>query len=184
MDIAKEGAEEFDEEREAELKRKVEAALFISGRFLSIPELVALTEINPIILKKLLSDLEEEYKDSGIVLVKQNELWKMDAAPEFAFMVNKLAGGSSEFSKAEQESLAVIAYKQPIKQSVLVKIRGNKAYDHVKKFVEMGLVNKKKTGHTAELTLTDIFYDYFSLSTGGKEEGLEKKGEIENDKLG
>jgi len=183
MDPKKEGLEEFDEEREAELKRKLEATLFISGRFLSIPELVALTEINPIILKKLLADLEEEYKDSGIVLIQQKELWKMDVAPEFSYLVNKLAGGSSEFSKAEQESLAIIAYKQPLKQSVLVKIRGNKAYDHVKKFVEMGLISKKKVGHTSELSLTDNFYDYFSLSEGENPQ-LEKKGEVNNDKLG
>jgi segregation and condensation protein B len=59
--------------------------------------------------------------------------------------------------------LAIIAYKQPIKQSVIVKIRGNKAYDHVKKFIELNLVKKKKVGHTNELSLSDEFYDYFNL---------------------
>ena len=44
-----------------------------------------------------------------------------------------------------------------------MKIRGNKAYDHVKNFVAVGLINKKKVGHTAELTLTDEFHDYFAL---------------------
>ena len=92
----------------------------------------------------------------------------MDVAEEYVDMINKLATGSSEFSKAEQETLAMIAYKQPMKQSVLIKIRGNKAYDHVKKFKDVGLINKKRVGHTSELTLTDSFHEYFQLNKGDK----------------
>lgn len=163
MEISREGIDEIDGEKERENLKRIEAALFIAGRFLSLKELVTLTDINPIFLRKLLGDLEDKYKDSGIEIVRKDDLWKMSVAQEHVDMVNKLATGSSEFSKAEQETLAIIAYKQPIKQSVVVKIRGNKAYDHVKNFVSMGLVNKKKTGHTSELTLRDDFYDYFQL---------------------
>ena len=92
----------------------------------------------------------------------------MDVAQEYTSMVNKLATGSSEFSRAEQETLAIIAYKQPMKQSVLVKIRGNKAYDHIKKFSELGLINKKKMGHTSELTLNDSFHEYFHVNNIGE----------------
>ena len=88
----------------------------------------------------------------------------------YTWLVNKLATGSSEFSKAEQETLAILAYKQPMKQSVLVKIRGNKAYDHIKKFADMGLIKKKKMGHTFELTLDETFYDYFHVSGDEKQE--------------
>ena len=164
--ISSESVEELDAELEAESSRKIEAALFVAGRFLTIQELVALTDVNPIILKKILSDLESKYSDSGMEIIKRDNLWKMDVAPEYIYMVNKLATGSSEFSRAEQETLAIVAYKQPIKQSVLVKIRGNKAYDHINKFVELGLLHKKKTGHTAELTLNDNFYEYFHLGKG------------------
>src|SRR3989344_875929 len=168
MDISKESIEEIDEAAEVENMKKVEAALFISGRYLSLQELVGLTDVNPILLKKILEDLSDKYKDSGIELVQQNNLWKMDVAQEYIWMVNRLATGSSEFSRAEQETLAIIAYKQPIKQSVIIKIRGNKAYDHIKKFVEMGFLHKKKIGHTAELTLSDQFHDYFHVN---KQEG-------------
>ena len=82
-------------------------------------------------------------------------------------MVNKLATGSSEFTKAEQETLAVIAYKQPVKQSIIIKIRGNKAYDHIKNFISIGLVHAKKIGHTKELKLSDDFFDYFHLQNSG-----------------
>ena len=75
----------------------------------------------------------------------------MDVRQEYVSIINKVATGSAEFSKAEQETLAVIAYKQPVKQSVIIKIRGNKAYDHIKHFIDIGLVKAKKAGHTKEL---------------------------------
>lgn len=157
---------DIDQERELELLKKIEAALFISGRFLNIKELVSLTDINPILLRKLLGDLQERYKDSAIEIVSKNDSWKMDVSQEHVGLVNKLATGSTEFTKAEQETLAIIAYKQPMKQSVLVKIRGNKSYDHINAFVSMGLITKKKTGHTYELSLSDEFYDYFHVDKG------------------
>lgn len=162
-ELRSESLEEIDTEREQENQRKVEAALFVAGRFLSVQELVALTDVNPLMLRKILEDLGDQYKSSGIEIVRKNELWKMDVAADYTWIVNKLATGSAEFSKAEQETLAIIAYKQPMKQSVLVKIRGNKAYEHISKFAEMGLVNKKRQGHTAELTLSESFYEYFSV---------------------
>ncbi len=90
----------------------------------------------------------------------------MDVKPEYASLINKIASGESEFSKAEQETLAVIAYKKPIKQSMVVKIRGNKAYEHVKKFLELGLLTSKKQGRTYILDLSENFYNYFSVSKG------------------
>lgn len=160
---------DIDGQKEIFNLRKVEAALFISGRFLSLKELVSLTDVNPILLRKILEDLIDRYDGKGIEIVRKNDTWKMDVAGDFSYMVNRLATGSSEFTKAEQETLAIIAYKQPIKQSVLIKIRGNKAYEHVKNFVQNGLVNKKRAGHTSELSLKDEFYDYFTLN---KDKGL------------
>ena len=166
MEISKKSAEEIDDEIEEESARKIEAALFIAGKFMSMQELVALTDVNPILLKKKLEDLKDDYKNSGIEIVESNGLWKMDVAQNYTNMVNKLATGNSEFTKAEQESLAIVAYKQPMKQSILVKIRGNKAYDHIKKFLELGLITRKRTGHTWELTLSENFHYYFRIGRG------------------
>lgn len=153
-------------ESEKENIKKLEAALFISGKFQSVEDLSGLTDINPLLLKELLAKLEEKYAsdDTSIDIIKKENLWKMDVSGEHRDMVNKLATGKAEFSKAEQETLAIIAYKQPIKQSIVVKIRGNKAYDHVHKFVEVGLLRAKKMGRTKELSLSDEFYDYFHVS--------------------
>ena len=166
MDLSKESVDEIDRERDVENLKKVEATLFIAGKFLSLKELVVLTDVNPILLRKTLQDLSDKYQDSGIEVVNKDDLWKMDVVKEHVGIVNKLATGSAEFSKAEQETLAIIAYKQPIKQSVVIKIRGNKAYEHIKNFVSIGLLNKKRTGHTSELSLKDEFYDYFNLTKG------------------
>ncbi len=172
----RETIDEMDNAREIDNLRKLEAALFVSGKFMNLKELVSLTDLNPIILRKLLGDLETKYRGSGIEVVQKEDLWKMDVAYDFVYMINRLATGSSEFTKAEQETLAIIAYKQPMKQSVLIKIRGNKAYDNVAKFVEMGLIIKKKVGHTYDLSLSDSFYDYFSVERGAKmEQGLQQE---------
>ena len=133
--VSEKNIDELDADLEMQSIRKVEAALFVAGRFLSLPELVSLTDLSPILLRKVLSDLQDKYRESGIAVVQKDNQWKMDVAEDFVSLVNKLATGSSEFSRAEQETLAMIAYKQPIKQSVIIKIRGNKAYDHIRRFV-------------------------------------------------
>ncbi|MEW5907912.1 MAG: SMC-Scp complex subunit ScpB [Patescibacteria group bacterium] len=161
--------EEIDEAREKEDIKKLEAVFFICGRFLNMQELISLTDLNPIILQELIEKLQEKYDntDSAIEIIKKGEgkdsMWKMDVRNQYHGIINKVAGGRSEFSKAEQETLGIIAFKQPIKQSVIIKIRGNKAYEHIKKFVDLGLVKKKKSGHTEELSLSDDFYDYFAF---------------------
>ena len=157
--------EEIDEAREKEDLKKLEAVFFVSARFLNMQELISLTDLNPIIIQELIEKLQEKYdkQDSAIEVIEKNKMWKMDVRSQYYNIINKLAGGKSEFSKAEQETLGIIAFKQPIKQSVIIKIRGNKAYDHIQKFVDVGLVKKKKIGHTQELSLSDDFYDYFTF---------------------
>jgi len=164
MELTSQSQNEVDNAEEIKNLKKLEAALFISGRFLSLQELVTLTDINPILLRELIDKLIEKYDDkSAVEIVAKEENWKMDVKQEYRDMVNRLATGTAEFSKAEQETLAIVAYKQPVKQSVIVKIRGNKAYEHIKHFIEIGLVRGKRIGHTQELNLSDDFYDYFNL---------------------
>lgn len=182
--ITESTAEELDnvfETHEKESEEKVEAALFIAGRFLNLQELIMLTDINPIMLKEILHRLEKKYSTGVLRLVRRSEAWKMDVADKYHFMINKLATGSVEFTKAEQETLAIIAYKQPVKQSVIIKIRGNKSYDHIKKFRELGLVIAKQNGHTLDLSLSEEFYEYFNVAPakgkGEDKNNLEEEGE-------
>ena len=169
------------ETNEKNSEEKVEAALFIAGRFLNLQELIMLTDVNPIMLKEVLHRLEKKYtEDSGIIrIIRRADSYKMDIAEKYHYLINKLATGNTEFTKAEQETLAIIAYKQPIKQSVVIKIRGNKSYDHIKKFRQLGLVTAKQTGHTLDLSLSEEFYEYFNVHKKDNKEQSENKVEVE-----
>lgn len=172
--------EEIDLARQKNDMNVVEAILFVSGGFLSMKDLIMLSDMNPIIIREILEKLQESYreKESALQIIQKGEgeslAWKMDVRPEFTHLTTKLATGSSEFTKAEQGTLALIAFKQPMKQSVVIKIRGNKAYDHIKRFSDLGLIKKKKQGHTHELSLSDEFYDYFNLPASNAEANAEK----------
>ena len=178
--LRKETLDEIDDEAEKENIRKIEAILFVSGKFLNMKDLISLSDLNPIVIREVIEKLKKEYekRDSAVHIVEKSEMWKMDVRQEYSKIVNRLAAGSSEFSKAEQETLAIIAFKQPAKQSVIIKIRGNKAYDHIKRFNELGLINKKKKGHTYELNLSDEFYNYFNVS---EDEIVKKEPEKEDE---
>jgi len=160
--------DEIDEGKEKEDIRRLEAVFFVSGRFLTMEDLISLSGLNSVLVKDVIEKLKERYDeiDSAMQIVEKNEMWKMDVRPEYSDIINTLATGDSEFSKAEQESLAIIAFKQPIKQSVLIKIRGNKGYDHVKKFFDLNLIKKKREGRTHIITLSEDFYDYFGVEEG------------------
>jgi len=175
MELTSDIQKELDKSSEIKNLKKIEAALFICARHLTVEELVGYTDINPLLLKELLEKLKQSYKEkeSAIELIENNGMWKMDVREEYHKMINKMATGDAEFSKAEQETLAVIAYKQPVKQSIIIKIRGNKAYEHVKHFIDVGLVKGKKIGHTKELQLSENFYDYFNVEKKQKD-GQEK----------
>ncbi len=177
--ITESTAEELDnvfESKETESTEKVEAALFIAGRFLNLQELIMLTDVNPIMLKEILNRLEKKYSNGVLRLINRSNSWKMDVAEKYHYLINKLATGNAEFTKAEQETLAIIAYKQPIKQSVIIKIRGNKSYDHIKKFRDLGLVVAKKSGHTLDLSLSEEFYEYFNVHNK-ENTGMEENSE-------
>ena len=81
-----------------------------------------------------------------------------------------LAGRVLSFAPKEIEAplirtLAIIAYKQPIKQSDLVEIRGNKSYDHVKELEKRGLISAVRHSRTKLLTTTRGFADYFGINS-------------------
>ena len=153
------------EESKEDLK-KLEAIFFVSGRFLSMQELISFSDLNLILIDEIIEKLKEKYskEDSAIEIVEKNKMWKMDVKKKYFNIINRFATGKSEFSKSEQQTLAIIAYKQPIKQSILIRIRSNKAYDHIKKFKDLGLIKRKRTGRTYELSLSEDFYSYFNVT--------------------
>lgn len=154
------------------LKGKLEALLFSSGRKMDIEELSRLTHAKPEEIQNSLTEIKKEYdeKDSSVMIVNEGNSWKLTVREQFLPLVQKIVT-ETELSKTVTETLAVIAFKYPIKQSDLIRIRTNKAYDHLKELEEMGYITRQKHGRTYLIKLTQKFFEYFDL----QEEKLKEK---------
>ncbi|MEI6104902.1 MAG: SMC-Scp complex subunit ScpB [Methanothrix sp.] len=146
-------------------KAVIEAALFASGRTLTPRELADLSALSEERARALADDLTKEYaaRDSGIEIKNIGEGYSMQV--RFGLAGRVLSFAPKEIEAPLIRTLAIIAYKQPIKQSHLVEIRGNKSYDHVKELEERGLINAEKFSRTKLLTTTRGFADYFGISS-------------------
>jgi len=147
-----------------ELKKKIEALLFSSGRKMDIEEISRLCKSNPEEVKNILTGLKEEYEEnkSSLMVVDEGNSWKITVREQYLPLVQNIVT-QTELSKTLMGTLAVIAFKYPIKQSDLIKIRTNKAYDHLKELEEIGYITRQKYGRTKLIKLTQKFFDYFDL---------------------
>ena len=148
-----------------DIKNKVEAVLFTVGRLVDLDELSQLTGIAS---KGSLSDalraLIEDYKKSegSLEVVTDGDKYKLNLRKEYLYLTTQLLD-QTEFDKPTQETLALIAYRQPCIQSDIIKTRGNTAYEHIKKLKEMEFVTSEKSGRTRLLKTAPKFYDYFDV---------------------
>ena len=152
-----------------ELKRKVESILFAAGRAVSMKELQSLLHINePGLIKETIRELKEEYdtSNSSMIILSEGDdsfdAWKLTVREKFLPLVRRI-NPHTELSKTMLETLAVIAWKQPALQSDVVKIRTNKAYDHIAELCRLGFVVKERHGRSFLLKVTQKFLDYFDL---------------------
>ena len=146
-------------------KAVIEAALFASGRTLTPKELADLSGLSEDRACALADDMAAEYvaRGSGIEIKSIGEGYSMQV--RFGLAGRVLSFAPKEIEAPLIRTLAIIAYKQPIKQSDLVEIRGNKSYDHVKELEKRGLINAEKFSRTKLLTTTRGFADYFGISS-------------------
>ncbi|MBS3174477.1 SMC-Scp complex subunit ScpB [Candidatus Woesearchaeota archaeon] len=146
-------------------KNKIEAVLFTTGRFLDIEEMAKMCGIGSIgYAKEALLSLKRDYEDknSALQIIEQGSKFKLNIRKEYLYLTESLLT-DSELDRPTQETLAVIAYKNPALQSEIIKIRGNGAYDHIKVLKELDFVVSEPTGRTKILKLTNKFYDYFDV---------------------
>lgn len=146
------------------LKDDIEALLFSSGRKMGIEEFAQITKCRIDDIKAALVTLKVEYdeKNSSLMLVNEGDSWKLSVREPFLPLVRKIVT-ETELSKTILETLAVIAFKYPIKQSDLIKVRTNKAYGHLKELEEIGYITRQKHGRTNLIKLTQKFFEYFDL---------------------
>ncbi len=162
-----------------EYKNKVEAILFITGKFLSLDEIANFCGIASLgYLKQILDELRKDYnkRNGALELINENNRWKLNIKKDYLYLTEKLLT-TAELDMPTQETLAVIAYKQPAIQAEIVNMRGNKSYDHIKKLKEDGFLTSEKFGRTRLLKLTNKFYDYFDVV----EDNLKSKLEVQSD---
>ncbi len=146
-------------------KKKVEAILFTTGKFMDLEEISKACGIGSIgYIKELIEQLKKDYseKDSALTIQELDNKYKLNIKKEFGHITNKLIS-TKELDSPTTKTLAIIAYKQPVLQSIVIKVRGNKAYDHINILKEQGLILSEKAGRTRMLKLTSKFYDYFDI---------------------
>jgi segregation and condensation protein B len=148
-----------------ELKKKVEAILFSSGRVVSVKELKTLLHLKePGLVNETIRELREEYaeRDSPVMILDEDDGWKLTVKEQYLPVVQKV-NPHTELSKSILETLAVITWKQPIIQSDVIKIRTNKAYDHISELLRLGFITKDRHGRSFIIKVTQKFLDYFDL---------------------
>lgn len=148
----------------ADLKKKVEALLFSSGKRMKVVDISRLCKTNEEDVKQALNELKSDYgeKNSSLMLIDEGDFWKLTVREQYLSIVQKIVT-ETELSKTILETLAVIAFRYPIKQSDLIKIRTNKSYDHLSELEEAGYISRQKHGRSKLIKLTDKFFEYFDL---------------------
>jgi segregation and condensation protein B len=142
-------------------KRLLEAALFISSRPLMLDDLAKILGVSSLgYVKGLLQKLQKDYDNKAIELFKIPEGWQFQVKPQYLPRVSKLTP-YADISEGGKRTLAIIAYKEPIMQSEIIRMQGNKAYSYIKALMKMNLISAKKTNRTKILTLTQEFERYF-----------------------
>jgi segregation and condensation protein B len=110
-----------------EVKRVIEAALLASPEPLGLPELKRLFdgELSADTLRNLLAEIGEEWKDRAVELVHVASGWRFQTTTDFTPYIERLAPEKPpKYSRAVMETLAIIAYRQPVTRGDIENIRG------------------------------------------------------------
>jgi segregation and condensation protein B len=149
-----------------EYKSRVEAILFAVGKYLDEEQIALLCDMDKRKVRKALEELRSDYdsRDNALMIVQEGDSWKINVREKYLSLVRKVVA-DTELSKSIMETLAVIAWKTPIFQNEIVRIRGNKCYDHIEELVNTGFVTKDKKGRSYILKTTEKFYNYFDIDS-------------------
>ncbi|MHA1489476.1 MAG: SMC-Scp complex subunit ScpB [Promethearchaeota archaeon] len=169
--ISKESEEQLLTKRLKEFHRNlIEAALYAAGRPLDIEELSTKLEIRKKEVEELIKDLLFDYlnRSTALVINSLGETFQMTIKTEYIEKVSKFAKGGA-IAERYLRTLTIIALKQPILKSLVIKLRGSGAYEHVKYLLDNGLVSAVKKGRSHEITTTDKYAEMFGLPKNKEE---------------
>ncbi|MBN1896896.1 MAG: SMC-Scp complex subunit ScpB [Candidatus Aenigmarchaeota archaeon] len=149
-------------------KGLLEAALFMSAEPLTVEGLGKIAGVNSLgYVKGMLLELRDEYQHRGIHLAETPQGWSFHADHAH---IEKVAGLTpyADITEGQKRTLAIVAYKEPVQQSDVIRIQGNKSYAYIKTLMSKGLIRAERQGRSKMLSLTTEFERYF----GGEKEKI------------
>jgi segregation and condensation protein B len=160
---------------DAYLKNVVEAALLAAARPVSVPELQQIfdeqTRPSPKEMRAVLEQLAADYEGRGVAIRETATGFRFQVRPELAHEVSRLwPDRPRKYSRALLETIALIAYRQPITRAEIENVRGVAVNPEiVKTLMERNWVrvvgHREVPGHPELLGTTSEFLDYFSLKS-------------------
>ena len=147
---------------EIPLETLLEATLFSAGRSLNLTELsenLGYEEDEILESMKNLQSTIKRRRSGGIQVVEIGGKWAMEVKPGIADHLPKET--KSELPPKLLKAAALIAYHQPMPQSRLVELLGQRAYDHIRELAQAGLIGRRRDGNTRRLTTTRRFSEMF-----------------------
>lgn len=154
------------------LKSVFEGLLLVAGEDgISVKTLSDVTEVDADVAREVLSDLQREYvkKKRGLRIAEVAGGFRFTTVPEHAPFFEKLAYSPtrSSLSQAALETLAIVAYRQPITRVEVEEIRGVKSERALHHLVNKDLIEEKgraeAVGRPILYGTTKAFLDYFGL---------------------
>jgi segregation and condensation protein B len=160
---------------EHDLKHIIEATLLAAGKPVTTQQLLELFEERerptPELLTAALGLLTEDYSTRGIELIEVASGWRVQVRPRAAEIVSRLwQERPSKYSRALLETLALIAYRQPITRSEIEEIRGVSISSTIMRTLQernwiRTVGHREVPGRPELLGTTREFLDYFGLKS-------------------
>jgi segregation and condensation protein B len=150
---------------------QVEAVLFAAGKPLSAKEIAgALALDDSRTIQKAVRTLEQTYgnRQSALEVRRVGDRYALQLQERFVPAVHAVT--PVEMAPRTLKTLTLVAYHQPLLQSVLVRMIGDAAYEEVQHLRGLGLVHTDPKGSTLELTTTKRFAEYFGIGSTRPEE--------------
>jgi segregation and condensation protein B len=149
--------------------RSVEAALFASDAPLSAGEIAE--HVGPDVdVPQALSILAEDYAGRGIELVERGKRWHFQTAPDLAHILRREKEEARKLSRAAVETLAIIAYHEPVSRAEIEAIRGVQiSRGTLDVLMEAGWVRpagrREAPGRPLTYATTSVFLSHFGLQS-------------------
>ncbi len=145
-----------------ELETLIEATLFGAGRSMSVEELAVDLEVEAADIATSLEALRTSLKrrrGGALQLAEINGRWALEVKPKVAQHLP--CNAKTDIPPKLLKSASLIAFHQPMMQSRLVELLGQRTYDHVRELVQLGLVERRRHGNTKRLSTTRRFSEVF-----------------------